>query len=69
MLIKTGIALSAVMLLLLAATFPASAATKPRAAHVKRSAIYDVVPNYNTSRDPSPPLLEAPDPFGIQTQR
>jgi hypothetical protein len=66
MLIKTEIALSAVILL---GAFPASAATKPRVTHAKRSAIYKMVPNNDTSRDPSPPLLEAPDPFGIQSQR
>jgi hypothetical protein len=67
MLTMTKIALSAVILL--GVVLPASAATKPHATHVKRSAIYDVVPDYNAARNPSPPLLETPDRFGIQSQR
>ena len=34
--------------IVLSTVISASAATKPRATHVKRSAIYNVVPNYNT---------------------
>jgi hypothetical protein len=34
--------------MVLSTAISASAATKPRATHVKRSAIYNVVPNYNT---------------------
>jgi hypothetical protein len=33
--------------IVLSTVVSASAATKPRATHVKRSAIYNVVPNYN----------------------
>jgi hypothetical protein len=67
MLTKTRIALSAAIAL--GAASQASAATKIHIAHAKRPAIHIMVRNYNTSRDPSPPLLEAPDPFGIQSQR
>jgi uncharacterized membrane protein len=42
----TNIALAAVIVL--SAAVSASAATTHRATHVKRSAIYNVVPNYNT---------------------
>jgi hypothetical protein len=46
MISKTNIALTAVIILSTAVS--ASAATTHRATHVKRSAIYNVVPNYNT---------------------
>jgi hypothetical protein len=34
--------------IVLSTAVSASAATKPRATHVRRPAIYNVVPNYNT---------------------
>jgi hypothetical protein len=43
---KTKIALAAVIVLSTAVS--ASAATTHRATHVKRSAIYNIVPNYNS---------------------
>ena len=46
MISKTKIALAAVIVLSTAVS--ASAATTHRATHVKRSAIYNIVPNYNS---------------------
>jgi hypothetical protein len=43
---RTKIALAAVILLSTAVS--ASAATTHRVTHIKRSAIYNIVPNYNT---------------------
>jgi hypothetical protein len=65
---KIEIALSAAIVL--STALSASAATKPRVTHVHRTAIYNMVPAYNASRDPSAPSgLEAPDRFGIESQR
>ena len=54
---KTKIALSAAIVL--STAFSASAATTHHATHVKRSAIYNMVPGYNpqTQLDPNDPRL------------
>jgi hypothetical protein len=66
---KTKIALSAAIVL--SATFPALAATTNyHDSHAKRSAIYNMVPAYSAPRGPSAASgFEAPDRFGIESQR
>jgi hypothetical protein len=68
MLSKTRIALSAAMIL--STAFSASAATKSHVSHVEHRAIFNMVPDANAPRGFTAPFaLEAPDRFGIASQR
>jgi hypothetical protein len=56
--------------MILSTALSASAATKSHVSHVERRAIFNMVPDANVSRGFTAPFgLEAPDRFGIASQR